>query len=63
MEINFLKKMIPKNKNIKTLFETDSNTNKTVPVLTKPLHELEHWKLKLEEETLRNKTGKIYFIK
>ena len=55
--------MNPKNKNIKTLFETDSNTNKTVPVLTKPLHELEHWKLKLEEETLRNKTGKIYFIK
>lgn len=38
--------MIPKNKNIKTLFETDSKTNKTVPVLTKPLNELESWKLK-----------------
>ena len=55
--------MIPKNKNIKTLFETDTKTKKTEPVLTKPLHELEHFKLKLEEETLRNKTGKIYFIK
>lgn len=55
--------MIPKNKNIKTLFETDSKTNKTVPVLTKPLNELESWKLKLEEETMKNKTGKIYFIK
>lgn len=55
--------MIPKNKNIKTLYETDTLTKKTVPVLTKPLHELEHWKLELEKETLKNGTNKIYFIK
>lgn len=55
--------MIPKNKNIKTLYERDLKTGKIEKVLTKPLNELESWKLKLEEETKRNETFKEYFIK
>lgn len=55
--------MIPKNKNIKTLYEKDLKTGKIEPVVTKPLIECEHWKESLEAETIKNNTKKEYFIK